>query len=444
MRTTSPRSTASGTRGWKLGGLISDEVARLLPVVLPVTLAGAAAVVAAAVSVVLAPPPAATLFGLVALVAAAALCEAYPVPLDRLPAGTVSLAAVFIVGIALVGGIAPAVLAGFIARGVVDLQQRRPPIRLLYNSSAYALGGAAAGAVAAAIPGSDAVLNLIVGAVTASGALYVTNLLLFTLVISRWASEPFLPLLRRTAYWTAIPFAILASLAMMLDALWDRSPVLVVGLAGPLVTVGLYQRSVQSALTATRLALTDPLTGLGNQRHFHERLQADLNRAEEERVPLTLCLLDLDNFKHVNDAYGHPVGDRVLVDVAGSLRHGGEAFRLGGDEFALLLLGRTEQEGLAVAEAVIERISRRRWDHGEPLGVSAGVASFPDPVADRSELQRVADIALYAAKRAGKNRASAYSPEAADARAHLAAVPPPADTNSAQPRDGGVPVSSVA
>src|SRR5205085_6090500 len=98
----------------------------------------------------------------------------------------------------------------------------------------------------------------------------------------------------------------------MLVVMWQRSPYLSLVLVGPLLAIALYQRSTFAAMKAMRLALTDPLTGLGNHRHFHERLQRELASAEEEGTTLSLCLVDIDDFKHINDSYGHPVGDRVL------------------------------------------------------------------------------------------------------------------------------------
>src|SRR5262249_48673761 len=79
------------------------------------------------------------------------------------------------------------------------------------------------------------------------------------------------------------------------------------------------------------LALTDPLTGLGNHRHFHERLQRELQAAEEHATPLTLCFVDIDDFKRINDRFGHPSGERVLSQVPGKLRQGGPAFPLSAD-----------------------------------------------------------------------------------------------------------------
>src|SRR5439155_1700030 len=118
---------------------------------------------------------------------------------------------------------------------------------------------------------------------------------------------------------------------------WQPEPALSIALVGPLLAIALYQRSTFKAIRAMRLALTDPLTGLGNHRSFHERLQRELVVAEEEGTSLALCLVDFDDLKSVNDRFGHPVGDLVLGQVASRLRQGGESFRLGGDEFAVLL-----------------------------------------------------------------------------------------------------------
>ena len=126
-----------------------------------------------------------------------------------------------------------------------------------------------------------------------------------------------------------------------------------------------------------RLALTDPLTGLGNHRHFHERLQRELTQAEHDGLTLSLCLVDIDDFKRVNDRYGHPVGDRVLGQVASRLRQGGESFRLGGDEFAVLLPGLDERAAISVARSIVERVSGFEIEQVGAITVSAGVAAYP-------------------------------------------------------------------
>src|SRR5207253_970002 len=149
------------------------------------------------------------------------------------------------------------------------------------------------------------------------------------------SGKPFFKLIWANAKQTTAPFALMTSAALMLVVLWQRSPALSAALVGPLLAIALYQRSTYRALRAMRLALTDPLTGLGNHRHFHERLREELQDARRDRRRLALCLADVDDFKLVNDRFGHPAGDRVLAEVAARLRQGGESFRLGRDEFAL-------------------------------------------------------------------------------------------------------------
>src|SRR5207302_10254717 len=177
------------------------------------------------------------------------------------------------------------------------------------------------------------------------------------------------------------------------------------------LAISFHQRSTHDALRAMRLALTDPLTGLGNHRNFHERLQRELLNAEEQRTPLTLCFVDIDDFKKVNDRFGHPSGDRVLSQVAGRLRQGGEACRLGGDEFALLLVDHDEGMARAAANSVVERIADVDFDHIGKVTVSAGLATFPLQGVGRDELIRLADSALYWAKEHGKNRVRLYRPD---------------------------------
>ena len=165
-------------------------------------------------------------------------------------------------------------------------------------------------------------------------------------------------------------------------------------------------------MKAMRLAFTDAQTGLGNKRHFEELLQRYLDRADENGTQVTLCLVDIDNFKTINDTYGHPVGDRVLATVAARLRRGGESFRVGGDEFAIVLPGRTTAAGArGLRGALQRRIAEARYDHGGAVTVSIGVATYPSPGVERTELVRVADKALYSAKGHGKARVHVYHPD---------------------------------
>jgi diguanylate cyclase (GGDEF)-like protein len=382
-----------------------------LPLLVPVVMAGAGVLAAAVSSFAASQPSIEMLAGVGALLAASMLAEAFPVPVESLPAGYVALAAVFVVATGLVYGWAPAAIVAFLTRATLEVIQRRPPIRLAYNSAVYTIAGAAAGGAIALAPEASDVLHLLFAVALGAGAFYFVNVLLVAAVIARWAGEPFLPLLRTSALYTSVPFAIMASASLMLAVLWERSPLLSIALVGPLLAIALYQRSVHAAFEAVRLALTDALTGLGNHRHFHERLERELEEAETSGTPLTLCLLDVDDLKAINDRFGHPVGDTVLEAVASELRSGGEAFRIGGDEFAVLLPRMSELEGLDVARSIIARLGQVEAPDGEPITMSAGVAVFPRHGIKRSELYRVTDAALYRAKRGGKNQVRAYRGE---------------------------------
>jgi len=385
------------------------EVQRVLPVAAPVIAAGVVAVFAAALTFATGDWSLGLLGGLLVLLSASVFAEAFPVPLE--PAGYVSLAAVFVVGAAVTYDWPAAVMVAFLTGAVVDVIGRKPTIRVVYNSANYALSGLAAGvAIHLGVQGGHVawmIVDVFLGAV----GFYAVNVLLTAAVISRWTSEPFVELVSQGVRTTWAAFGIMASVSLMLAVLWAESPFLAVALIGPLIAVALYQRSVHKAMKAMRLALTDASTGLGNTRHFEELLQRYLDRADEEHAPLTLCLIDLDNFKGINDIFGHPVGDRVLSQIAARLRRGGESFRIGGDEFAILLPNRDADEGFTIAQAVARRIAEAKYDHGGAVTASIGVATYPQKDLDRAELVRVADKALYQAKGHGKNRVHVYTPD---------------------------------
>jgi diguanylate cyclase (GGDEF)-like protein len=384
---------------------------RLTALILPVCLAGLGVLIAAGYAFATTAHTGRELIGLAALTAAATLAERFPVPINaETGGGVLSLTFVFAVAAIVLFGWAPGALLLLTATSLVQLAQHRPLQRIAFNVAVLALVALAAGALIAPIHGQSvgAVVARVVLAATADN---VVNIVLISAAIALSSGQPYLQLMRTHVRATIVPFAFMASAALMLVVLWERAPVLSVALVGPLLAIALYQRSTHRALRAMRLALTDPLTGLGNHRHFHERLQRELLSAEEQARPLTLCFVDIDDFKKINDRHGHPSGDRVLSQVATRLRQGGEAYRLGGDEFALLFVDHDEGMALAAANSIVERIATVDFDHIGTVTVSAGLATFPMQGHGRDELIRLADSALYWAKEHGKNRVRLYRPE---------------------------------
>jgi diguanylate cyclase (GGDEF)-like protein len=384
---------------------------RLNALLVPVCLAGLGVLSAAAYVFATTSHSGRELIGLAALTVAATLAERFPVPINAETGGGVtSLTFVFAVAAIVLFGWAAGALLLLVATAIVQLAQHRPLQRISFNVAVLALVALAAGALIAPIHGESvgAVIAQVVVAATADN---IVNIVLISAAIALSTNQPYIELMKTHVRATIVPFAFMASAALMLVVLWERSPVLSVALVGPLLAIALYQRSTHRALRAMRLALTDPLTGLGNHRHFHERLQRELLNAEEQARPLTLCFVDIDDFKRINDRFGHPAGDRVLSQIATRLRQGGEAFRLGGDEFALLLADHDETTALSAAESIVERIATVDLDHIGEVTVSAGLATFPVQGHGRDELVRLADSALYWAKEHGKNRVRLYRPD---------------------------------
>jgi diguanylate cyclase (GGDEF)-like protein len=390
-----------------MGARAAHPPARLLSVVVPVSVVGVAAYLAATYTFARHPASATTIVGVCAFLLASTLAERFPVPVDGTDANGVSLGFVFAVAGLVLFGWAPAVFVYATAPTVIALLDRRPLIRTVFNAGAFGLVGTIAGLLLRSFHGHGSAAMLLQVSVMAV-VIYTVNITVVTGAIAASGSEhPYLDLIRTNIRSTILPFALMASTALMLVVLWQRTPYLFIARAGPLAAISLYQRSTHRALKAMRLALTDPLTGLGNHRHFHERLQRELDTAQEQGGYLSLVLLDIDNFKRINDEFGHPVGDRVLSQVSGRLRQGGEAFRLGGDEFAVLLPDVDEASAVTAAESILERIGAGDLGQAGSVTISAGVATFPQHGRERDALIRLADGALYWAKEHGKNRVRA-------------------------------------
>ena len=165
------------------------------------------------------------------------------------------------------------------------------------------------------------------------------------------------------------------------------------------------------------IAYYDPLTSIPNRRMLNERLRQSVAYAVRKREPLAVCLLDLDNFKPINDTYGHAAGDKVLIEIAQRLsdilRAEDSVARLGGDEFVLLLM-LNNRDSDAVFHRVIDSVRRPISIGDVEVTVSASLGiSFlnPDAPCDGAELLRQADQATYSAKKAGRNRYAIFQPD---------------------------------
>jgi len=175
-----------------------------------------------------------------------------------------------------------------------------------------------------------------------------------------------------------------------------------------------YQRQIH------RLISHDDLTGLLSSRSFFFELRREASRATAEDRPFCVLMMDADNFKSVNDTYGHLTGSKTIEEIGASimssLRSGDAAARFGGDEFAAFLLDADLAQGVVAAERIRDSIEKflfsvlRQGEKKEShnITVSIGVSSFPTDSQDPIELVEMADSALYRAKRSGRNRVMAY------------------------------------
>ncbi|MBI4455746.1 MAG: diguanylate cyclase [Acidobacteria bacterium] len=159
-------------------------------------------------------------------------------------------------------------------------------------------------------------------------------------------------------------------------------------------------------------AKTDSLTQIANRRHFYERLEEELERSRRKQRQCTVVLMDLDHFKDINDHYGHSGGDKVLIYVAQVFKKGSRisdvVARYGGDEFALILPETDATKAQRLVERIMQELERNPSAFGV-IGLSVGIASYPDHAKDVKELEENVDKALYQAKKAGRNKIVIFS-----------------------------------
>ena len=158
------------------------------------------------------------------------------------------------------------------------------------------------------------------------------------------------------------------------------------------------------------LSNTDSLTGLGNSRYYHSQITTEITKASSFSLPLSLILIDVDNFKKLNDTFGHVIGDNVLSQlgqiIKESIRQTDLPFRYGGEEFVIVLTSTKKADACRVAEKIRKGFEKQNFSTTEGLAItatiSAGVVEYQEPETSKSFIDR-ADKLMYRAKSSGKN-----------------------------------------
>lgn len=187
-------------------------------------------------------------------------------------------------------------------------------------------------------------------------------------------------------------------------------------LTAPVALALSRERARRDAEDFAQAAIMDPVSGLFNRRYFHERLEEELDRARRHNTTVALLMIDIDNFKGINDRYGHLAGDLVIRGVGDILKRSVRKFdlctRFGGEEFAIVMPGSGPENSIPVAERIRQRIEAFRPTESElaELRVTASIGMALSHGASARELIAHADQALYEAKQSGKNRLVEWKP----------------------------------
>ena len=319
-------------------------------------------------------------------------------------------------------GWAPATLLAFLMQLTVETGRRRPLVRVAYNSSVYALAAAAGGA--AALAAARLPLDpMLTKTSAAAAAFFAVDLILVALIVAEANREPFVPLLR-TNDWDDEPSA-------RAHGLPERRPGRALGpltvshrgaLRPAFFAYDLYQRSQLRALESMHTAVTDPVTGLGNRRRFDERINDEVPPSKPGS-PLSVCLLDIDGLKRINDSYGHPRGDPVHSrrSARGSLR---AARRSGSGAMSSRCSCRgSNRNRPACSSSSCSLTSCWRTATTSPSTSRAGIAAYPRDGKTPRRLVARADQALYFSKRHAPGSVSAHSTEGLGMHAFAADSP---------------------
>lgn len=205
------------------------------------------------------------------------------------------------------------------------------------------------------------------------------------------------------AVWLAADFSAGLSPSHFAISLWNASVRL-----GFFITVAILLSSLKNSYrTEKKLSRIDYLTGIGNSRHFYEQALKEINASARYKNPISIVYIDLDNFKEMNDLYGHLKGDELLKIVAdtitNNLRITDTVSRLGGDEFAVLLPYTGFENSKSVLKKIQLNLLEIMAENGWTVTFSIGAATFINPPQTVEELIKKADDLMYCAKNDGKN-----------------------------------------
>jgi diguanylate cyclase (GGDEF)-like protein len=338
----------------------------------------------------------------------ALIADLHPVPLDE-KGSQVSLAFVFLIAVLVIFGWQAAIPVAALSVLLPMLYQGNPVLRAGLNSGAYAVAATAAGGVQLFGPIHDDVIRMCAYALVGGLIFVLVNAGIVSGAIAMAEGLAYRATLVTMLRYSGPALGVMAFLAALAANLWAIRPGLLILLAGPLFALSLYQHQALRSRIAQHDALTDNLTGLGNHRGYQATLRERIAAAQHDHTEFSLCIVDVDDFKRINDTYGHQVGDDVLIalaEILGNARDGA-AFRCGGDEFALLFTG----DGTDAFERITEVQDAVAALGFTPVTISVGIAAYPSQASDADALQRMADGALYWSKHHGKNRSFVYSPK---------------------------------
>jgi diguanylate cyclase (GGDEF)-like protein len=331
--------------------------------------------------------------------------ELLPIPVPRRGGlARVTISAAFAFAILLRFGAGPAVLVYVASSVIADLAGRVAPLKTLFNAAQYLLAIVAAGGVlllAGKLPlgtleGGDLLIVLV-----AATALFVANHVAACTAGALLARVSIVGYLREDLAFQAWTAGCVLAFAPALLASANVSAALVPVCFVPMLAV--YFGGRQAAISSHR-AHHDALTGLPNRSSLSETLQKALERAEHDRRSVAVMLLDIDDFKSINDTLGHELGDIVIQRVGRRLEQAIDdsslLARIGGDEFAVLVHG-SQAQAEAVAERLLAALDHPLEADSITLHICAsiGIACFPQHGRTAPELMRHADVALYCAKK---------------------------------------------